>query len=161
MRGRNVDNKVGSSKELRDALGLTSTTASWTEMRSILAPYFWPKNPFDRFLAFSCFTLLGASKICNLLAPLYFGYATDTLVSGTFPLYHLMVFGGLRFGVSLLDEGQRLVYLRVKEVAYREIACNTFTHLLSLSHSYHTSRKLGVVLRASDRWVTAAFLYGA
>jgi len=44
----------------------------------------------------------------------------------------------------------------VKEVAYREIAVRTFSHLLSLSHSYHASRKLGIVLRASDRGNSSA-----
>ena len=144
-----------SASDVREALGLT-TEATLSEMQGILKPYFWPALWLDRFLAFSCFFLLASSKLCNILAPLFFGYATDAVLAGRFPLQELCLFGALRFGVSLLEEGQRLVYLRVKEVAYREIAVRTFAHLLSLSHAYHTSRKLGVVLRASDRGISSA-----
>ena len=141
--------------DVRASLALESN-ATLLESADILKPYFWPASWLDRVLAFSCFFLLASSKVCNILAPLYFGYATDAVLRGVFPLRDLLLFGGLRFSVSLLEEGQRLVYLRVKEVAYREIAVRTFSHLLSLSHAYHTSRKLGVVLRASDRGIASA-----
>ena len=144
-----------SAADVRAALGLQSE-ASLAEMQNILKPYFWPAAWVDRVLAFSCFFLLAASKACNIAAPLFFGYAADALIAGRLPLAEVALFGALRFGVSLLEEAQRLVYLRVKEVAYREIAVRTFAHLLSLSHAYHTSRKLGVVLRASDRGIASA-----
>lgn len=49
-----------------------------------------------------------------------------------------------------------MVYLGVKEVAYREIASSTFTHLHSLSVQWHLNRRIGVVVRAMDRGISSA-----
>jgi ABC-type transport system involved in Fe-S cluster assembly fused permease/ATPase subunit len=72
------------------------------------------------------------------------------------PTAQIISFALLRFGVSAFEEVQRLVYLRVKEVAYHEIACRTFAHLHGLSLSWHISKRTGVVLRAVDRGISSA-----
>ena len=145
------------AKEVRAELGLSSAgSATFSEMIAIMHPYFWPSAFHERVAAVSCFLLLGLSKVANITAPIFLGLATDALFRGVFPWSHILTFGALRFAVSLFEEAQRLVYLRVKEVAYREIATRTFAHLLRLSHSWHVSKKLGVVLRASDRGVNSA-----
>lgn len=65
------------------------------------------------------FALLGLSKLFNLAAPIYLGLATDAIIHGSLPVYYIIMFGSLRFLVSLMEEAQRLVYLRVKQVRAR------------------------------------------
>jgi hypothetical protein len=50
------------------------------------------------------------------VSPLFLGKATDALLRGELPVGEIIVYVGLRFMVSLFEEGQRLVYLRVKQV---------------------------------------------
>lgn len=98
------------------------------------------------------------SKACNLVAPVFLGTATDALVrndiTGCFSA--VITFGVLRLLVSVFEEFQRLVYLRVKEVAYLELATSTFKHLHDLSLHWHVSKQSGVVLRAMDRGISSA-----
>jgi ATP-binding cassette subfamily B protein len=104
------------------------------------------------------FGVLGLSKVCSVAAPAYLGVATDGLLRGDAgaAASAILLYGVLRFGVSAFEEAQRLVYLRVKETAYHEIACRTFAHLHGLSLSWHISKRTGVVLRAVDRGIASA-----
>ena len=147
---------AANAAEVRAELGLRAGTATYREMATILRPYFWPSGRKERLLALLCFALLGLSKIANIASPIFLGIATDELLRGKWPWGSLLLFGCLRFLVSLFEEGQRLVYLRVKEVAYRQIAVKTFGHLLSLSLAWHVNKKLGIVLRATERGVSSA-----
>lgn len=49
-----------------------------------------------------------------------------------------------------------MVYLKVKQTAYVEIAEETFRHLHTLSLEWHLKKKMGNVLRSMDRGVSAA-----
>ena len=129
---------------------------SFVDFVTILWPYFWPSGVLNRLSALSCFLLLGCSKVCGILSPLYLGRATDLLLRGDFPWQPILLFAFLRFGSSACDEMQRLVYLRTKEVAYRQIAGTTFAHLHSLSLHWHISKRSGVVLRSMDRGISSA-----
>ena len=123
---------------------------------TLLLPYFWPKDRWERVSAMSCFALLGLSKACGVASPAFLGRATDQLLRGNMPIFDLLMFGALRFGVSGFEEAQKLVYLRTKEVAYHEIACRVFVHLHQLSLHWHISKRSGVVLRAMDRGISSA-----
>lgn len=139
-----------------DKLVLSSSgQATWREMAGILAPYFWPKELGARLRALSCFALLGASKVTNVLAPVQMGIAVDQLIAGRMPAEPILLFGVLRLLTSAFEEGQRLVYLRVKEIAYADTAAYTFGHLHSLSLQWHLTKRVGVVLRAMDRGLSA------
>ncbi|RYG56336.1 ABC transporter ATP-binding protein/permease, partial [archaeon] len=102
------------------------------------------------------FAFLGLSHVCNLVAPALLGSAMDALLRGVLPVSQLVIFGVLRFGVAAFDQLQRLVYLRVKQVAAHEIAVSTFGHLHSLSLFWHINKRSGVVLRALDRGINSA-----
>lgn len=102
------------------------------------------------------FVALGLAKACTIVSPSYMGAATDALLRGEFPVGPLVAFALLRFAASAFEEVQRLVYLRVKQVAYHEIAVRTFAHLHSLSLHWHVSKRSGVVLRAMDRGISSA-----
>lgn len=129
---------------------------SWREFFLLLRPYFWPRGVPHRLAAAACFIALGLSKVANLLAPIYLGAATDQLVAGQFPAGAIIAYGVLRFLVSLFEEGQRLIYLQVKQAAYHEVAVATFEHLHRLSLQWHITKRSGVVLRAMDRGISSA-----
>jgi ABC-type transport system involved in Fe-S cluster assembly fused permease/ATPase subunit len=139
-------------------LGLKKGTSrvSLADFVSILRPYFLPAGAVQRARAVLCFLLLGVSKAMNVVAPIYIGAATDKLVRGQVPVFELVMFAVLRFLVTVADEGQRLVYLRVKEVAGHEVACRCFAHIHDLSFGWHVNKRSGVVLRAVDRGVASA-----
>jgi hypothetical protein len=141
---------VGSSQKL--------STLTVSRFLRIVRPYFLPTGFRERIAAASCFLFLGLSKACNLAAPSFLGIATDALVRKDLPgaVRAILMFGVLRLSVSIFEEAQRLVYLRVKEVAYHELACTTFEHLHTLSLNWHVSKQSGVVLRAMDRGISSA-----
>lgn len=141
---------------LSDSLTSGGSRVRLGDYLRLLRPYFWPTAPAERVSALSCFALLGLSKACGVASPLFLGRATDALVRGRLPVLELLVFGALRFGVTALEEAQKIVYLRTKEVAYREIACRAFEHLHTLSLHWHISKRSGVVLRAMDRGINSA-----
>lgn len=161
MRGRGAavraEGAAARSAEAANELAL-SQKASPKDFLTILRPYFWPAKVAHRVAAVFCFTFLGLSKVCNIAAPAFLGYATDQITRGDLKaaINNLLLFVTLRFLTSVFDESQRLVYLRVKEVAGHEISCRSFAHLHTLSYSWHVSKRTGVVLRAMDRGVGSA-----
>lgn len=134
--------------------------ATWREFYLILVPYFWPQGLYNRASALGCFLALAISKGCNIAAPAFLAFATDALTQSP-PDWggsarSIIAFGMLRLGVSAFEEIQRLVYLRVKEVAYHEVACKSFQHVHSLSLHWHINKRSGVVMRAMDRGISSA-----
>jgi len=76
---------------------------TFDEFTSLLRPYFWPKQTWDRIRAISCFSFLGISKVglhilpmrilnqshtvpclqaCGILAPIFLGQAVDIIKDG-------------------------------------------------------------------------------
>lgn len=56
--------------------------SSWefiVHFMTTLRPYFWPDGVCSKLLAFSCFVALGASKVCNLVGPIFLSLAVDRL----------------------------------------------------------------------------------
>jgi hypothetical protein len=122
----------------------------------ILRPYFHPKGIVSKLRTGLTFFVMAGSKTCNLLAPLYIGRAAQQLSEGTVPYTALAAYCTLRFGSSALKEAQSLIYIRVKQHAFAEIAENTFRHLLGLSLDWHLRKKMGEVLRVMDRGIASA-----
>jgi ABC-type multidrug transport system fused ATPase/permease subunit len=158
---------MAGSRGVRAAAGLRDaqadrppplTALTFSRFMRIVRPYFLPSGFRERIAAASCFLFLGLSKACNLAAPTFLGMATDALVRKDLDaaVRAVLLFGLLRFLVSIFEELQRLVYLRVKEVAYHELACSTFEHLHTLSLNWHVNKQSGVVLRAMDRGISSA-----
>ena len=134
-----------------------------------LRPYFWPDGAVNKLLAMLCFLALAASKVCNLVGPVFLSMAVDRLgervqnnnlgtVSdlGDWPWEDLCIYGVLNFGGRAFLELQRYLYLSVKEVAYREVATATYDHILGLSASFFVNKKTGAVLRSLDRGLASA-----
>ena len=124
----------------------------------LMKPYFWPHGINHRTRALSTFLLLGISKSANLLSPLYMGRATNALASHdiAYARYCLAVYCSFVLLSKVFKEMQSVVYLRVKQNAYIQIAEMTYRHVHTLSLEWHVKKKMGDVLRSMDRGVESA-----
>lgn len=89
-----------------------SVSLSGWDFLNIMLPYFWPEKVLDRFRAVACYLCLGASKACNLTAPIFIASTVDALSPSffgepiVFPWEDIVIFIALRFGATLLVEIQ-------------------------------------------------------
>ncbi|OQR99491.1 ATP-binding Cassette (ABC) Superfamily [Thraustotheca clavata] len=152
----------GAIKDLEASQTTTEATPSkgisFVKMLLVLRPYFWPHGFGHRVRALSTYLLLGTSKLLNLYAPMFMAQATNALVAKD--AWRAFV-GVTCYCVSIfisktLEEVKSIVYLKVKQTAYVEIATMTYEHLHSLSLDWHLKKKLGDVLRSMDRGVESA-----
>jgi len=129
----------------------------YSELSTLLRPYFWPEGVMPRVKVALTWAALVASKVFSIIAPLFIGMAVDQLTSEeTTPYGYLSLYCGFLFGSILLKQLQNAIYLQVKQHAFVELAQHTFSHLHSLSLQWHVSKKIGTVLRSSDRGILAA-----
>eukprot|EP00594_Rhizosolenia_setigera_P011092 CAMPEP_0178969328 /NCGR_PEP_ID=MMETSP0789-20121207/18787_1 /TAXON_ID=3005 /ORGANISM="Rhizosolenia setigera, Strain CCMP 1694" /LENGTH=877 /DNA_ID=CAMNT_0020655433 /DNA_START=52 /DNA_END=2682 /DNA_ORIENTATION=+ len=129
----------------------------------MLKPYFWPTETksssaaFNRLRVILTWVCVLLSKASNLIGPVFLGKATTQLSRSDFKgaiinsiLYALSSFANKFFG-----EGQRLLYLKVAQAAFIQLAEVSFTHLHSLSLDWHLRKKMGEVIRSLDRGIMA------
>lgn len=145
----------GKAGGLKEELGLAHE-ATLPEYLRILRPYIVPTGLRNKLAVVGCYTFLIASKGCNIAGPAYLGSAVNKLTRGELPTSDILAFVILRFMVSVFEELQRYVYLRVKETAAIETATEVFAHLHNLSLSWHLNKRTGAVLRAADRGISSA-----
>ncbi len=133
------------------------------KLLTILKPYFWPGNTEPQFIinrirACSTYIIVIVSKVLGVISPLFLGNATTALTLGDYRACLLGLFWFTATGLvsKILRECQLLVYLRVKQAAYIELAMSSFTHIHKLSLQWHLKKKLGNVMRSMDRGNVAA-----
>jgi ABC transporter transmembrane region len=59
--------------------------------------------------------------------------------------------GLARIGASVFHEIRNAIFANVAQRAIRQVACNTFSHLLAMDLAFHLSRQTGGLSRAIDR----------
>jgi ATP-binding cassette, subfamily B (MDR/TAP), member 7 len=59
--------------------------------------------------------------------------------------------GLARIGSAVFQELRNAIFANVAQKAIRQVACNTFSHLLSMDLAFHLSRQTGGLSRAIDR----------
>jgi hypothetical protein len=130
------------------------------QLAAVLRPYFWPSDGADsafmnRLRSCSTWFCVGASKACSITAPLFLAVALNALADDNLhkTYFNAGIYVTLLFAASFFKEMQSLVYLKVKQQAYIEIAQHTFAHLHTLSLQWHLKKKTGGVLRSMDRYV--------
>lgn len=131
---------------------------SFAQLMYILKPYFWPNGFANRLRAISTYLILIISKLANLTAPLFMASATNALMAkdSSSAIKDLAICSFLTLVFKLFKELQSLIYLKVKQTAYIELATLTYEHVQSLSYDWHVQKKLGDVLRSMDRGVESA-----
>ena len=122
---------------------------------SLFAPFFWPSATRDRALAVACVALLLASRIASVCAPLLLADGVNAAARGSLQLSSFLLFGIVRFGATVCQELQRVLFLRVKENAAREASTRVFRHIHSLGVGWFIAHPAGVVLKALDEGVAA------
>lgn len=123
--------------------------------------YIWPRTAWGvKARVVIALSLLVGAKVLNVQVPFIFkdiidemnidwtsqlGTAT-TLVGAT-----IVAYGAARFGAVLFGELRNAIFASVAQQAIRNVALNTFNHLLRLDLGYHLSRQTGGITRAIDR----------
>lgn len=134
----------------------------------MLKPYFWPSATdcrghlrssafWNRVRAIATWFCVFGSKVCGLVSPLFLGWATTSLAHGDYAgtIVYSIAYAVVSFLGTTLKEAQSLVYLKVAQAAFVQLAETAFEHLHSLSLDWHLRKKLGEVLRAMDRGIAA------
>lgn len=136
---------------------------SAAQLIKVLKPYFWPKgdderSALNRLRSTATWVFVILSKLASVSSPIFLSNATNALYAGDYSgaARGVVLYASLTFISKFLKECQSLVYLKVKQQAYIEIAEHSFTHLHNLSLHWHLKKKMGNVIRSMDRGTDAA-----
>lgn len=118
----------------------------------------WTSGMKSRILwAFGMLTL---GKALHVHVPYIFKLVIDhtgiDIPSNTshIPIYLIclvMGYVGARFGASFFTEFKNVIFSKVSQNTVRTISRNTFSHLLSLDHSFHIHKQLGTLTKSMER----------
>lgn len=128
-------------------------------------PFLWPAGNW-KYRMYIVFSLLfiAAGRLVNVMVPVFFKMLVDSLrEDNQFPLnlsatafLGLYVVGKLLQGnVGIISSIQKLFWIPVSQWSTEHIAEKVFSHLHALSHSFHTSRKTGEVIKELDKGITS------
>lgn len=134
--------------------------SQWKIIRDLMS-YLWPKDKFSfKVRVVIALSFLILAKLLNVQVPFFFKSIIDgmnidwtnevgtvtAIIGGT-----ILAYGGARFGAVLFGELRNAIFATVAQSAIRNVAQNTFKHLLSLDLGFHLSRQTGGLTRAIDR----------
>ena len=130
---------------------------------TLLKPYVWPDKTLDsdatsnRIRAMATWFCVLTSKLCNIWAPMVLGWASTALAHEQYAdtIKYSILYAMIGFLGAAFKEGQSLVYLKVAQAAFVQLAETTFAHIHSLSLDWHMQKKLGQVIRSMDRGIGA------
>eukprot|EP00913_Durusdinium_trenchii_P018935 g17793.t1 len=155
-----IEQETTSEQNEADEHAQYSSALSFFQTVKVLKPYFWPTTgkPVEVFMnrirALTTWICVVLSKVCNIISPIYLARATNALSSAlreSSPEINAEIWWPLVEYAAL-----SLVYIKVQQAAYIEIADNTFAHLHGLSLDWHLRKKMGNVVRSMDRGIQAA-----
>jgi ABC-type multidrug transport system fused ATPase/permease subunit len=120
----------------------------------IFLPYIVPKH--DRKIQFCylvCILCLGAGRILNILLPTQLGKVVDNLLDREPPYRALALWLLLSFARydPGLDFIQALVKIPIENFSYRGLTNAAFSHIMSLSMDFHTTRDSAEVIAAVEQ----------
>jgi ATP-binding cassette subfamily B protein len=120
-----------------------------------LSPYLWPRDSLElRFRVVMALAFLLAAKLVNILVPLLYKHAVDTLSAPsvvTVPVALVLAYGAARVMAQGFNELRDAVFAKVGQRAVRRIALSVFRHLHALSLRFHLDRRTGGLARAVER----------
>jgi ABC-type transport system involved in Fe-S cluster assembly fused permease/ATPase subunit len=133
-------------------------TLRWSAAKRILRPYFIPKGLRNKIFVVLSWIVLILGKVCGILSPIVLGQIVTNL-SASPPKSSLALIGyfcGLNLAPKVLSEVQDVLYVKVWQVAYAQVADDTFRHVHKLSLEWHVKKRMGNIIRAMDRGMNAA-----
>eukprot|EP00916_Digyalum_oweni_P004030 GHVL01007184.1.p1 GENE.GHVL01007184.1~~GHVL01007184.1.p1 ORF type:complete len:753 (-),score=75.44 GHVL01007184.1:371-2629(-) len=129
----------------------------------ILRPYFWPTAGVDsafinRLRVVCTLVVVFLSKAANITAPIFIGFGVNSLASKEYStgITYITIFAVLSCSSKVLKECQSIMYIKVQQTAFVEIAEFTFAHMHTLSLQWHFNKRMGNVIRSMDRGCDAA-----
>jgi len=127
-------------------------------MRLIMMPYFVPTGWVNKLYVILTWVMVAASKVSSVITPLVFGSAIAKLSATPVedPTLEIAFYCLLLFAPKLFTAGQSILYTKVWQTAYLEVADATFRHVHSLSLEWHLKKKIGSVQRVMDRGMESA-----
>ena len=150
------------------AAGRGDRRATFMGTAALLLPYIWPRDRADlRVRVLLAIVMMIASKLVTIAIPYAFKWATDALAGdgrAQIPDLHIAVggvvgltvlYGLLRIGMSLTQQGRDALFAAVAMHAVRSLAIEVFVHLHRLSLRFHLERKTGGLTRVLERGRTA------
>ena len=145
-----------------DSGELRKKSLSRAAIITLLKPYFWPDQTSDsatinRIRAVLTWVCVILSKVCNLVAPMFLGWASTALAHEEYStcIGYSVAYAVIQFFGATFKEGQSLIYLKVAQAAFVQLSETTFIHLHTLSLDWHLRKKLGEVIRSMDRGIAA------
>ena len=166
-----IEQAAASQTEAEPDTAQYSSALTFVQTVRVLKPYFWPTTGrpaevlMNRIRALTTWACVVLSKVSNIISPIFLARATNALASALRESkpeisaeiwWPLVEYAALVFVSKALKEAQSLVYIKVQQAAYIEIADNTFAHLHGLSLDWHLRKKMGNVIRSMDRGIQAA-----
>lgn len=172
-------NLVTSSKQATSGPSLPSV--SQLKIIANLMAYLWPKDkPWVKVRVVSALTLLITAKLLNVQVPFFFKSIIDQMnidwqslsesISSNLPdssltqsivnnlpvlpsaiIALILAYGLSRFGAVLFGELRNAIFASVGQGTIKQVARNTFVHLLNMDLSYHLARQTGGLTRAIER----------
>jgi len=129
-------------------------SAGLSTVRKLL-PYVWQW----RWRVMTALACLVAAKLANIGVPLVLKSLVDALdlrpgdprTALVVPVALLLAYGALRVSVTLFTELREFLFYPVAARIARQVALQTFDHLLSLSLRFHLERQTGGVSRDIER----------
>jgi ATP-binding cassette, subfamily B, heavy metal transporter len=136
-------------------LGSPTAPVSATSTLRKLLPYVWQWR-WRVLIALGC---LVAAKLANVSVPLVLKALVDALdlKAGdpravlVVPVGLILAYGALRVSVTLFTELREFLFYPVAARVARQVALQTFEHLLSLSLRFHLERQTGGISRDIER----------
>lgn len=172
-------NLVTNSKHVKSGPSLPSV--SQLKIISNLLAYLWPKDkPWVKFRVITALSLLITAKLLNVQVPFFFKSIIDQMnidwqsltenLSKNLPdssitqsiidaapvlpsaiVALIIAYGVSRFGAVLFGELRNAIFASVAQGTIKQVARNTFVHLLNMDLSYHLARQTGGLTRAIER----------
>jgi ATP-binding cassette, subfamily B, heavy metal transporter len=122
-----------------------------------LLPYLWPTGETGlKVRVLAAMLLLAAAKATNVVVPIFYKQAVDSLTGGggellVVPVALLLFYGLARVLAQAFGEFRDAVFSKVAQRAIRLAGLKTFRHLHRLSLRFHLGRKTGGISRAVER----------
>ncbi len=122
-----------------------------------LLPYLWPQGRADlKARVMAALVLLVLAKVANIWVPIFLRDAVDALnveknAVIVLPLGLLLAYGLARVLALGFGELRDALFAKVAQNAIRQVALETFRHLMGLSLRFHLDRRTGALSRAMER----------
>jgi ABC-type bacteriocin/lantibiotic exporter with double-glycine peptidase domain len=95
-----------------------------------------------------------SQRIVNILVPYQISVLLDKMRVGSMPWKELglyVFYRSLQGQQGVLGSVRAIIWIPARQDLFRRLTCAVFEHVLSLSHDFHLSKRIGEVLSALNK----------